>query len=180
MRHIAIIALAVAVVGLMACSGEPEATTETTNNKPVPEGMEPPKKAEQTGESDYEAKKDADKAGTKEEGKTVKTSSGLEYEDLKVGTGAEAAKGQVAQVHYKGTLTNGQQFDSSWDRGQAFSFTIGAGEVIKGWDEGVAGMKVGGKRKLIVPPELGYGSRDMGAIPPNSVLIFEVDLLALR
>ncbi len=102
----------------------------------------------------------------------------LKIEDLKVGAGAEAKKGQPVTVHYVGTLTTGSKFDSSRDRNEGFEFTLGAGEVIKGWDEGVAGMKVGGLRKLTIPPELGYGARGFPpVIPANSTLIFEVELL---
>ena len=102
----------------------------------------------------------------------------LKIHDVKVGKGAVARPGMMVTVHYRGTLTNGKQFDASRDRGQPFTFTLGAGEVIKGWDQGVAGMKVGGKRRLRIPPQLGYGSRAMGTdIPANSTLIFEVDLL---
>jgi len=113
-------------------------------------------------------------------GKEVTTSSGLQYIDLKIGTGATAQAGQTVSVHYTGWLENGKKFDSSVDRGQPFSFPLGAGRVIKGWDEGVQGMKVGGKRKLIIPSNLGYGARGAGgAIPPNATLIFEVELLGL-
>jgi FKBP-type peptidyl-prolyl cis-trans isomerase len=109
------------------------------------------------------------------------TPSGLKYEDIETGTGAAARSGQKAKVHYTGWLKNGQKFDSSLDRNDPFEFTLGAGQVIKGWDEGVAGMKVGGKRKLTIPAELGYGARGAGgAIPPNAELIFEVELLGLR
>lgn len=102
----------------------------------------------------------------------------LQIEDLKPGTGAEAKSGQKVTVHYVGTLTNGNKFDSSRDRGRGFTFELGAGQVIQGWDEGVAGMKVGGLRKLTVPPELGYGAGGFPpAIPPNSTLVFEVELL---
>ncbi|MBK8256086.1 MAG: FKBP-type peptidyl-prolyl cis-trans isomerase [Polyangiaceae bacterium] len=105
----------------------------------------------------------------------------LLVEDLQLGTGAEAKAGQRVSVHYTGTLLNGKKFDSSLDRGKPFQFGLGAGQVIKGWDQGVAGMKVGGKRKLTIPPHLAYGSRDVGGglIPPNSTLVFEVELLGV-
>ncbi len=111
----------------------------------------------------------------------VKTASGLQYVDLVTGDGREAHVGETAIVHYTGWLEDGTKFDSSVDRGDPFSFRLGAGRVIKGWDEGVVGMKIGTKRKLIIPPHLGYGSRGMGRIiPPNATLIFEVELLDLR
>jgi FKBP-type peptidyl-prolyl cis-trans isomerase FkpA len=112
---------------------------------------------------------------------SIKTASGLTIEDLVVGNGDTAAAGQRVSVHYTGWTTDGKKFDSSKDRGQAFIFSLGRGEVIRGWDEGVTGMKVGGKRKLTIPPELGYGSRGAGkVIPPNATLLFEVELLAVR
>jgi FKBP-type peptidyl-prolyl cis-trans isomerase len=104
----------------------------------------------------------------------------LIVEDLVVGTGTEAVAGKQITVNYRGTLLDGTQFDSSYDRGQPFSFVLGSGQVIQGWEKGFAGMRIGGKRKLTIPPELGYGSRDMGTIPPNSVLIFEVELLEVE
>ena len=105
----------------------------------------------------------------------------LKIEDIVAGTGVEAVAGKNVTVHYTGTLTDGTKFDSSLDRGTPFTFTLGAGEVIKGWDQGVAGMKVGGKRKLTIPPSLGYGERGAGGvIPPNSTLIFEVELLKVE
>jgi FKBP-type peptidyl-prolyl cis-trans isomerase len=112
--------------------------------------------------------------------KIVTTPSGLKYVDLVEGTGAEALKGQRVKVHYTGWLKDGKKFDSSVDRGDPFEFPLGAGRVIKGWDEGVAGMKVGGKRKLVIPPSLGYGERGAGGvIPPNAELTFEVELLGI-
>ena len=109
------------------------------------------------------------------------TASGLTYQDLAVGDGAEAAKGMQVTVHYTGWLTDGTKFDSSKDRDEPFDFPLGAGHVIKGWDEGVAGMKVGGKRKLTIPPSLGYGSRGAGGvIPPNATLVFDVELLGVE
>lgn len=107
------------------------------------------------------------------------TPSGLQYRDDSVGTGAEARAGQNVSVHYTGTLLDGRKFDSSRDRGQPFQFPLGGGRVIQGWDEGVAGMKVGGRRTLVIPPELGYGSRAIGPIPPNSTLVFDVELLGV-
>ncbi|TGL40298.1 FKBP-type peptidyl-prolyl cis-trans isomerase [Leptospira perdikensis] len=99
--------------------------------------------------------------------------------DLVVGKGEEAFSGSYVTVHYVGKLTNGTKFDSSRDRNRPFEFNLGAGEVVKGWDKGVKGMRVGGKRKLIIPPELGYGSKKVGNIPPDSTLIFEVELLKI-
>lgn len=110
-------------------------------------------------------------------GKTT-MANGLQIEDVTVGDGAEAVDGKTVTVHYRGTLDNGKQFDASYDRNEPFSFRLGAGQVIKGWDQGVKGMKVGGKRKLTIPAELGYGARAMGSdIPANSTLHFEVELL---
>jgi FKBP-type peptidyl-prolyl cis-trans isomerase len=107
--------------------------------------------------------------------------SGLKYVDLQEGQGQEAKAGQTVSVHYTGWLENGTKFDSSLDRRQPFSFKLGAGQVIRGWDEGVAGMKIGGKRKLTIPADLGYGARGAGGvIPPNATLIFEVELLGVK
>ena len=115
----------------------------------------------------------------------VKTDSGLRYVDQKVGDGAEAVAGKTVQVHYTGWLNDndqkGKKFDSSVDRGRQFSFPLGAGRVIKGWDEGVAGMKIGGKRTLYIPSDLGYGARGAGrSIPPNADLIFLVELFGVK
>ena len=111
----------------------------------------------------------------------IRTQSGLQYQDLRIGEGPSPQPGQVAVVHYSGWLTSGQKFDSSYDRKKPFQFHLGRGEVIKGWDEGVVTMKVGGKRKLIVPSKLGYGDRGAGAtIPGGATLIFEVELLDVK
>ena len=116
-----------------------------------------------------------------ESNQEVTTPSGLKYVDQVVGTGEAAVAGKTVNVHYTGWLENGKKFDSSVDRGQPFSFPLGAGRVIKGWDEGVQGMKVGGKRKLTIPSDLGYGSRGAGGvIPANATLIFDVELLGVR
>ena len=105
---------------------------------------------------------------------------GLKIEDVQVGTGKEVKKGDTVVIHYNGTLTNGTKFDSSYDRGQPFETQIGVGQVIEGWDLGVVGMKVGGKRKLIIPPDLGYGANAVGPIPANSTLIFDVELVDVK
>ena len=130
-------------------------------------------KAKETLDLMERAKKTGDAAA-------VTTASGLQYVDQKVGEGASPQTGQKVTVHYTGWLTDGTKFDSSVDRGQPFVFTIGRGQVIKGWDEGVSTMKVGGKRKLTIPPTLGYGARGAGGvIPPNATLVFEVELLEI-
>ena len=109
------------------------------------------------------------------------TDTGLKYEDIVVGEGKLAATGQTVRVHYTGWLTDGTKFDSSLDRNDPFSFPLGGGRVIRGWDEGVQGMQVGGRRKLTIPPQLGYGSAGAGSvIPPNAILVFEVELLEIR
>ena len=108
------------------------------------------------------------------------TDSGLKYEDLAVGEGEPAAVGNTVRVHYTGWLTDGTKFDSSLDRGDPFRFPLGGGRVIRGWDEGVQGMKIGGRRKLTIPSQLGYGSTGAGGvIPPNATLVFEVELLEI-
>jgi len=121
-------------------------------------------------------------APSKVTGDGVKTSSGLVYWDIRVGNGEVAKEGSHVRVHYTGWLTSGKKFDSSVDAGKPFDFTIGNGEVIKGWEEGVAGMRVGGKRQLRIPPDLGYGADGTpdGSIPPNATLIFDVHLLGVE
>ena len=113
-------------------------------------------------------------------GEPTTTASGLQFIDIKVGTGNSPQKGQTVTVHYTGWLADGTKFDSSVDHGQPLSFVIGTGQVIKGWDEGVASMKVGGKRRLIIPPELGYGASGRPPIPGNAQLIFDVELLEIK
>lgn len=115
-------------------------------------------------------------------GTLMTTSSGLQIEDIQVGSGASPKPGQTVVVHYTGTLADGKKFDSSRDKNQPFQFQFGTGQVIKGWDEGLATMKVGGRRKLVIPPALGYGARDVGngLIPANSTLFFDVELLEVK
>jgi FKBP-type peptidyl-prolyl cis-trans isomerase FkpA len=114
-----------------------------------------------------------------DESALVTAESGLRYQDVKVGAGEAARAGQRVRVHYTGWLPDGKKFDSSKDRDQPFEFPLGGGKVIQGWDLGVAGMKVGGVRKLVIPPMLGYGARAIGPIPANSTLVFDVELLAV-
>lgn len=119
---------------------------------------------------------------TQEEATSTQTpqATELKIEDTQPGTGAEVKSGDTISIHYKGTLTDGTVFDSSYDRGEPFETQIGVGQVIEGWDKGVVGMKVGGKRKLTIPPTMGYGAQAAGKIPPNSTLIFEVELLEIK
>ena len=130
------------------------------------------------------APKSADKTPegpTKVSGKPVTTPSGLEYWEIKKGSGTLAQKGKTVSVHYTGWLTDGKEFDSSRDAGEPIQFHLGTGQVIKGWDEGIAGMKVGGKRQLRIPPALGYGPRGFGSsIPPNATLVFDVELMGVK
>jgi peptidylprolyl isomerase len=108
------------------------------------------------------------------------SSTGLQWKDVVVGTDAEVKNGSTVSVHYTGTLVNGAKFDSSYDRGEPFTVIVGAGQVIPGWEEGLLGMKVGGKRELVIPPSLAYGSRDLGVIPPNSTLQFVVEVISVN
>ena len=123
----------------------------------------------------------ANVSGTQEQTMTnISTTPGLEIYDLKAGTGAEAVAGKTVSAHYVGVLADGTKFDSSLDRGEPFEFGLGAGQVIKGWDIGIAGMKIGGVRRLVIAPELGYGQQAIGPIPANSTLIFEVQLVEVK
>lgn len=120
-------------------------------------------------------------SGEQTQNPPMEARTGLQITDTLVGTGAEAKAGDVVSVHYTGTLVDGTKFDSSLDRGEPFSFILGAGQVIQGWDQGVAGMKVGGTRNLVIPPEMAYGAQGAGGvIPPNATLIFEVQLLNVQ
>ncbi|HWM90448.1 MAG TPA: FKBP-type peptidyl-prolyl cis-trans isomerase [Thermoanaerobaculia bacterium] len=122
-----------------------------------------------------------DGTDAKDSRKEVVTASGLRYTDLKVGEGVEAGLGKTVEVHYTGWLEDGTKFDASQDPGHPFTFRIGIDDVIRGWHEGIAGMKVGGRRRLVIPPELGYGKQGAGrVIPPNATLVFEVDLVNVR
>jgi peptidylprolyl isomerase len=151
-RVVLVMVLALALAGCPDSSSKPATTTATTKGEGPPPTSEP----------------------------AVKTASGLVYHKLHVGTGHAAEKGRTVVVHYHGWLADGTTFDASRPRGEPFEFVLGRGEVIKGWDEGVAGMKVGGARRLIVPPDLGYGDQAMGKIPPGSTLTFDVELLGVK
>ncbi len=118
--------------------------------------------------------------GNMNEGVEFTTPSGLKYIDEKIGEGDSPKPGQIVTVHYTGTLTDGKKFESSRDRNEPYSFPIGTGQVIKGWDEGIMSMKPGGKRKLTVPPQLGYGDKGSGLIPANSTLIFDIELISVK
>ena len=146
------------VVVLLALAGCPDSGSTTATSTATTKGEGPPPTTEPA----------------------VKTASGLVYHELHVGTGPAAEKGRTVVVHYHGWLADGTTFDASRPRGEPFEFVLGQGEVIKGWDEGVAGMKVGGARRLIVPPGLGYGDQAMGKIPPGSTLTFDVELLGVK
>jgi FKBP-type peptidyl-prolyl cis-trans isomerase len=175
-----LLTLSLAALALAACSKltePPKPEPVQTDNTPPPASAEP---------------KNADRPGEKPQGKLADnikpapdtpppTNEKVESKDVTVGKGAEAKAGDTVSVHYTGTLTDGKEFDSSKKHGQPFTFELGAGKVIKGWDQGVAGMKVGGKRKLTIPPSLAYGARGFPpVIPPNSTLNFDIELLEVK
>ncbi|MGH3055421.1 MAG: FKBP-type peptidyl-prolyl cis-trans isomerase [Gaiellaceae bacterium] len=162
------VALALALAGCNASSGGTTTSKSATGSTSTTSATVAPST-------------DAPKSAADAAAKEISMPSGLKYVDLKVGDGQIAETGMTAQVHYTGWLTDGTKFDSSVDRGQPFSFKLGAGQVIRGWDEGVKGMRVGGKRKLTIPPDLGYGQAGAGGvIPPNATLVFDVELLGLQ
>ena len=175
MRKMLWIACAMTLLGACTRKEQPEQSQPATQPEAAAPAPATPPPAE--------AAKPAEPAPTKTApaAKTITTASGLKYQDLLEGKGPSPKPGSHVMVHYTGWLTNGTKFDSSLDRNQPFAFTLGRGEVIKGWDEGVATMHVGGKRKLTIPPALGYGSRGAGGvIPPNATLIFDVELLGFQ
>ena len=156
------------LAGVAGCQSDDTSKTETATT----ETAATEKAATEGGETTE---------GTAVDENEVTTESGLKYVDYTVGDGASPKEGDTVTVHYSGFLTDGTKFDSSVDRGKPFQFIIGVGQVIKGWDEGVMSMAIGGKRKLIIPPELGYGARGAGGvIPPNATLLFDVELLGIN
>jgi FKBP-type peptidyl-prolyl cis-trans isomerase len=181
--------LGLIALALMGCTEAPAIVPvappglEYQRNIPIPEDAQPSALGESAGKTEAveETIASLDGLPATEPGETRTTKSGLKYETLKKGDGPEAKAGQQVSVHYTGTLTDGKKFDSSLDRGVPFPFKLGAGQVIKGWEEGVAGMKVGEKRKLTIPPDLAYGKAGAGGvIPPDATLVFEVELLSVR
>lgn len=156
-------------VALVACAGEPAPESQDTAEPAEAIAPAPAPLA-----TTYAPELNVDLEGMEQ------TESGLRYAVLKEGTGAVVQPGQTAVVHYTGWLPDGTKFDSSRDRGEPFGFPVGGGRVIRGWDEGVAGMAIGEERKLVIPPDLGYGPTGQGSIPPNATLVFDVELLEVR
>ena len=179
MRYLLVIALAAGVV-LAGCGKAQQSTVTKVQNPPEKPAPRPPSPYGVPGPGPTPGPAPS-KAAAAVVGKWVKLPSGLEYKETKIGTGREAKASDSVTVQYKGWLDNGTVFDSSRKPGrEPLTFTIGAGQVIKGWDEGVTGMKAGGVRELKIPPDLGYGDEEMGTIPANSRLHFEVELLKIN
>jgi peptidylprolyl isomerase len=177
-RRYGIILWALGLALMAGCSQESAPPAGSTTGNTTTNEAAPPANAPAAAGSSKETKLPGAEIGN---AKIEKTASGLQYADLVVGKGSPPEKGQTVTVHYTGWLTDGKKFDSSVDRGQPFDFPLGQGQVIKGWDEGVAGMRMGGKRKLIIPPDLGYGSHGAGGvIPPGATLVFDVELLDVK
>ncbi len=156
------------VVGFLITRKSKEKMTDKNTNLP------------EASASAAQASPSAEASASSVQGTQSAMPSGLNIEDIQVGSGPEVKSGDTVTINYKGTLTDGTKFDSSYDRGTPFTTQIGVGQVIKGWDEGVIGMKVGGRRRLTIPPDLAYGDQDVPGIPPNSTLIFELELLAVK
>lgn len=179
--------LLITAILLTGCSGkskesakEPKQSGTSTSKKAKTVESSSPQEAEQQ-ESAATQEEEQPKTSAPEQAAPAEEVTELKTEDIVVGKGQVAQKGNTVSVHYTGWLTDGKKFDSSVDRGQPFEFALGQGQVIPGWDQGVAGMKVGGKRKLTIPPALGYGAQGAGGvIPPNATLVFEVELLAVK
>lgn len=164
----------------MQFTGSKQAEAAAITNQPPIVAVQPSQAAPKNAPSSKENSQVNTMTTNESEPQLTTTASGLQYKEIVVGTGAVPQQGQNVVVHYTGTLTNGTKFDSSVDRNQPFSFRIGTGQVIKGWDEGLSTMRVGGKRQLIIPPDLGYGTRGAGGvIPPNATLMFDVELLRI-
>ena len=175
-----VVCVLVLVLAQVGSQPNPALADELTDATPVA-ALLTPENATLSDKSNLIASKTMfDAKSEPSDAKEVTTPSGLKYVELHEGTGATPKTGQKVVVHYTGTLEDGTKFDSSRDRNQPFDFKLGAGQVIKGWDEGLSTMKVGGRRKLIIPPDLGYGARGAGGvIPPNATLIFDVELLRI-
>jgi peptidylprolyl isomerase len=174
------IGLTLACCMMVACTQQGD-TQQTSNPANVPSTPSVAATEASTTPTPTPTTTNTPKTTTTDAKKTITTASGLKYVELKVGTGATPKPGQTVAVQYTGTLENGTKFDSSRDRGVPFEFPLAAGQVIKGWDEGLSTMKVGGRRQLIIPPELGYGASGAGGvIPPNATLIFDVELVGIK
>ena len=180
-KPMALLVVLASLAGLAACAGERGERAEPDS---IAEGEVVPRPGEETGAGEPSPggeDTNVSKEAEVNDPELTTTSSGLKYKDLAVGAGAAASRGKTAVVHYTGWLVDGTKFDSSLDRGEPFEFPVGGGRVIKGWDEGVVGMKPGGKRRLVIRPDLAYGATGAGGvIPPDATLIFEVELLEVK